>query len=413
MNKIELLAPAGDLEKLKWAIMYGADAVYIGGKNYSLRANASNFTIDEIEEGVNYAHKHNAKVYVTVNIIFHEEDVNGLIEYLKDLEKIGVDAIISSDPFIIDLLKENNINLDFHLSTQNNTLNKEVVKFYKKEGVKRVVLGRETSREDIKDIIDETNMPIEVFIHGAMCTCYSGKCMLSNYFTNRDSNRGGCAQVCRWTFDILDEHKNKINDDVDFSISPKDLSLLKYIPELIDMGVTSFKIEGRMKSIYYIATIIGVYRRVIDNYLNDKRRENLDIIKNNDKYYEKNDQIELYRCANRETTDQYFNSFPTYKEQYYGDREELTNQDFLGVVLGYDENEKEIILEQRNYFEVGDIINIFGPKKSAFNLKIAYIKDEDGNIIDAARHPKEILRIPSEIKASKNDLIRVNFFLDK
>ena len=413
MNKIELLAPAGDLEKLKWAIMYGADAVYIGGKDYSLRANATNFTIDEIKEGVMYAHKHNAKVYVTVNIIFHEEDIDGLVDYLKKLEEIGVDAIISSDPFIIDLLKENNINLEFHLSTQNNTLNKEVVKFYKKEKVKRVVLARETSKEDIKDIIDETNMEIEVFIHGAMCTCYSGKCMLSNYFTNRDSNRGGCAQVCRWTFDIFDETGNKINKITDFSISPKDLSLLKYIPELIDIGVTSFKIEGRMKSIYYIATLISVYRRVIDNYLNDKRRSKVNIINNSNKYYTKNDIIELYRCANRETTDQYFKSFPTYKEQYYGDREEVTNQDFLGVVLGYDDKTHEIIMQQRNFFKVGDTINIFGPKKGSFNIKVAYIKDEDGNMIDSARHPKEILKIPSDIKANKNDLIRINFFLDK
>ena len=270
MNKIELLAPAGDLEKLKWAIMYGADAVYLGGKKFSLRANATNFTIDEIKEGVKFAHEHNAKVYVTVNILFHEEDMTGLLEYLKELEDAKVDAIIVSDLFIIDLVKENNINLEIHISTQECTLNSEAVKFYKEEGVKRVVLARESSKKDIKNIMDETNMDIEVFVHGAMCTCYSGRCMLSNYMTNRDSNRGGCAQVCRWVFDLYDEYKTKISGDTEFAISPKDLSLLKYIPDLIDIGVTSLKIEGRMKSIYYIATLVSVYRRVIDKYLEDK-----------------------------------------------------------------------------------------------------------------------------------------------
>lgn len=398
MNKIELLAPAGDLEKLKWAILYGADAVYIGGKDFSLRANATNFTIEQIKEAVEYAHSHNAKVYVTVNIVFHEDDFKGLKKYLKDLEKVGVDAIIASDMFLIDYLKDNNINLEFHLSTQSCTLNTEDAKFFKNEGVKRVVLARECDKNTIQNIVNQ-NIDTEVFIHGAMCTCFSGRCYLSNYMTNRDSNRGGCAQVCRWTYDLYDEFKNKVSNDTEFAISPKDLSLLKYIPELIDMGVTSFKIEGRMKSIYYIATLVRIYRKVIDEYLNNKKNYK----------YDKKLEIELYRCANRETTDQYFNKFPTEKEQYYSDRQEDTNQDFLGVVLDYDKENKEIILEQRNYFKTGDIINIFGPKKESFDLKVEYIKDEDGNIIDTARHPKEILRIPSEKIVEKNDLIRVKF----
>lgn len=399
MNKIELLAPAGDLEKLKWAIMYGADAVYLGGKKFSLRANATNFTIDEIKEGVKFAHEHNAKVYVTVNILFHEEDMTGLLEYLKELEDAKVDAIIVSDLFIIDLVKENNINLEIHISTQECTLNSEAVKFYKEEGVKRVVLARESSKKDIKNIMDETNMDIEVFVHGAMCTCYSGRCMLSNYMTNRDSNRGGCAQVCRWVFDLYDEYKTKISGDTEFAISPKDLSLLKYIPDLIDIGVTSLKIEGRMKSIYYIATLVSVYRRVIDKYLEDKENYK----------YNKKDEIELYRCANRETLPQYFDKFPGVNEQYYIGREENTNQDFLGVVLDYDEENKEIIIEQRNYFSKGDVINIFGPKKEPFNIVVSYIKNSDNELVDAARHPKEILRIPCDKIVSKNDLLRVNF----
>ena len=398
MNKIELLAPAGDLEKLKWAIMYGADAVYIGGKNFSLRANATNFTMDEIKQGVEYAHNHNAKVYVTVNIVFHEDDYDGLLDYLKQLDKIGVDAIIASDIFILDLLKDNNINLEFHLSTQASTLNNETAKFYKNQGVKRVVLARECDKETIKSITKE-KIDTEVFIHGAMCTCFSGRCLLSNYMTNRDSNRGGCAQVCRWTFDLYDEFKKKVSDN-EFAISPKDLSLLKYIPDLIDMKVTSLKIEGRMKSIYYIATLVRIYRMVIDRYLSDK---------DNYKYDEKLEK-ELYRCANRETIDQYFNSFPTEKQQYYIGRDEPSNQDFLGVVLDYDKKNKEIILEERNFFKKGDIINIFGPNKESFNIEVEYIKNADGEIVDAARHPKEILRIPCNKEVEKNDLIRINFF---
>ena len=397
MNKVELLAPAGDLERLKWACLYGADAVYLGGEKYSLRANATNFKIDEINEGVKYAHERNVKVYVTVNIVFHEKELDGLISYLKDLEKCNVDAIISSDMFILDLLKENNINLEFHLSTQASCLNKEVVKFFQKEGVKRVVLARECSKNDIKNIIDETGIDTEVFIHGAMCMAYSGRCTLSNYMTNRDSNRGGCAQICRWVFDLYDE-KNKINDKIDFFFFLKDLSLLNYIPDLIDMGVKSFKIEGRMKSIYYVATLLSVYRRVIDSYYNGTYK------------YNKKDEIELYRCANRETLPQYYDKKPGVNEQYYIGRQENTNQDFLGVVLDYDEKNKEIIFEQRNFFKVGDEINIFGPKKQAFNLKVEYIKNENGEKVDAARHPQEILRIPCKIKVEKYDLMRINFF---
>lgn len=397
MNKIELLAPAGDYERLKWAILYGADAIYLGGKKYSLRANASNFSLNEIKKGVIYAHKHNVKVYVTVNIIFHQNDYKDLVSYLKKLEEYNVDAIISSDLFIIDLLKENNINLDFHLSTQNSTLNKEAVKFFKKEGVKRIVLARECSKEDIKDIIKETNMDIEVFIHGAMCMSYSGRCTLSNYMTNRDSNRGACAQICRWSFDLY-KNKRKINTDTDFSFSPKDLSMLKYIPDLIDINVKSLKIEGRMKSIYYIATIISVYRRVIDSYYNGTYK------------YNKNDELEVNRCSNRENTPQYFINKPTYKEQYFIGRQENTNQDFLGVVLSYDNKNKEIILEQRNYFKVGDKVNIFGPKLNPFSINIKYIKDINNNYINDAKHPQEIVKIPCDIKVSKYDIIRVDFF---
>ncbi len=398
-NKVELLAPAGSLEKLKWAIVYGANAVYIGGKNYSLRANSKNFTLKEIEEGVKFAHEHKAKLYVTVNIVFHNEDVNGLKDYLKKLSDIKVDAIIFSDPLIIDIVRENKINLEMHLSTQASVLNKDAALYYKNKGVKRIVLARETSKKDIKNIIDETNMEVECFIHGAMCSNVSGRCVLSNYFTLRDANRGGCCQVCRFNFDLYDDNKNKISTDENFSLAPKDLSLMDYIKDMMDIGVTSFKLEGRMRSIYYVSTTISVYRKLIDIYSNNKI----------DKEYIIRAKKILYRCANRDVAPQFFNKKPGEKEQYYSKRQEDSNQDFLGIVLDYDAFNKEAVIEQRNYFKPGDKVTIFGPDKKDYSFVITKIKDSDGNIIDAARHPKEIVRINCVKKVSKNDLMRVNF----
>ena len=396
MNRPELLAPAGDLERLKWALDYGADAVYLGGKEFSLRSNAKNFSLEEIKEGCEYAHERNKKVYVTVNILFHENDTNGLIEYLKHLEECKVDAIISSDLFILDLIKKENINIEFHLSTQKSSLNSEAVKFYLKNGVKRVVLARECSLEDMKSIKEKTNADMEVFIHGAMCMGYSGRCTLSNYFTNRDSNRGACAQICRWVFDLYDGDK-KVSNETKFSFAPKDQQLLLYIKELMEIGINSFKIEGRMKSVYYLATILSVYRKVIDGILDGTYK------------YDPVDEIILRRCANRESLPQYVKEFPGVNEQYYMDREEKTNQDFLGVVLGYDKETKEIILEERNYFSVGDKINIFGPGNRSIFLDVKYIKNEDNEFVENANNPREVLRIPCTTKVNVNDLIREDF----
>ncbi len=398
-KKIELLAPAGSLEKLKWAIDYGADAVYLGGVNYSLRANAKNFTLKEIKEGVNYAHKNNAKVYVTVNIVFHNDDVNGLEEYLKELDNIGVDAVIFSDPLVIDIANKNNLKLELHLSTQASVLNKDAVRYYIRQGVSRIVLARECSKEDIKNIINETGVEIECFIHGAMCTNVSGRCVLSNYFTNRDANRGGCCQVCRFNFNLYDDKKNKISMEDNFSIAPKDLSLVNYVKDMMDIGVSSFKLEGRMRSVYYIATIVSVYRNLIDMYSNNI---------NDEEYISRAKRI-LYRCANRDVAAQFFDKKPGAEEQYYGTRQEDSNQDFLGIVLDYDEEKKEAIIEQRNYFKPGDKITIFGPKKEDYSFIINKLTDEEGNNIDAARHPREIVRINCDIRVKKNDLMRVNF----
>lgn len=400
IKKPEILAPAGDLEKLKWAVLYGADAVYLGGVNYSLRANAKNFTIEEIKEGVMFAHGKNAKVYVTINIVFHDIDVVGLGNYLKKLYEIGVDAIIFSDPLVIDVRKKYAPLLPLHLSTQASVLNKDACMYYKKLGVTRIVLARECSKKDIQNIIAETNMEIETFIHGAMCTNISGRCVLSNYFTNRDANRGGCCQVCRFNFDLYDQNKNEISTNSNFSIAPKDLSLVKYIKDMIDIGISSFKLEGRMRSVYYISTLVRVYRKLVDLYCTN----NL-----NDSYINKAIKI-LYRCANREVAPQFFNKMPDYEEQYYSNkRQEDSNQDFLGVVLNYDDALKELIIEQRNYFKKGDKVMIFEPNGDDYFMKIKYVKDKTGNEIDVARHPKEIIRINCEKKISKYSIMCVNF----
>lgn len=388
---IELLAPAGDLERLKMAFLYGADACYIGGRDFSLRANAKNFSIAEIKEACSFAHKLDKKVYVTVNIVFHNADLEGLVDYLKDLENAKVDAIIVSDPLVISVLKENNINLEVHLSTQNSTTNSESVKYWMKKGVKRVVLAREVSGDEIKKIIDATGCDIEVFLHGAMCTCYSGRCVLSNYFTNRDSNRGGCAQVCRFVFD-LDKKR-----DTDFSIATKDLNLSKYIPDLIEMGVKSLKIEGRMRSTYYIATIISCYRKLIDAYYNNSFSDAL----------LEEMQKRLSRVSNRESTSQYFKGYVTEDDGYYIGREEPSNQDFLGLVVGYEDG--YVVLEERNYFKKGDEVFIFSPNGDEYNLSLEHIYDENLNEIEEANHPKQIVKIKFDKEIQKNSFMKVKF----
>ena len=390
---VELLAPAGDLERLKLAFHYGADACYIGGKDYSLRANAKNFSLIDIKEAVDFAHSLGKKVYVTVNIIFHNEDLDGLIRYLKELSKIKVDAVIVSDIAVVNIINENNIALEVHLSTQASTLNSYAASFWKKLNVKRIVLAREASKEDIKAIKEKTNLDLEVFIHGAMCTSFSGRCVLSNYATNRDSNRGGCAQVCRWMFDIN-------GSDNTFMMMPKDLNMAYYLKDLIDLGVNSFKVEGRMRSIYYVASIIMTYRELIDRIKsNTLTKKDLDY-----------SIAILNRTANRESAPQFFNGLPTYKEQYYNGRDEQSNQDFLGIVIDYDEEKEIAIIEQRNFFQKGDKVEFIGPNLETFTYEISKIYDEDDNLIDVARHPKMIVKIPLSVKLNKDDIMRIKVF---
>ena len=389
MKKIELLAPAGDLEKLKIAFLYGADAVYIGGTKYSLRANAKNFSLKEIEEAVLYAHNLKKKVYVTVNIILHNEDLDDLKEYLISLSEIGVDAIIASDLYVLDLIKREKINLEVHLSTQASVLNEYAAKFYQEYDVKRIVLAREASKEDIKKIKETTNLELECFIYGAMCTSMSGRCIMSNVLTNRDANRGGCAQVCRWTF--------KTNKDEVFSMSSKDLNLVNYMKEMIDIGVNSFKIEGRMRGIYYLATVILCYRRMIDKLLS-----NTLTIKDLDYYLKV-----LNRCANRESVPQFFQKLPSYDDQYYLGRKEESNQDFLGLVIDYDEKMHMATIEERNLFKKGDYVEFFGPNMETFTYQINKIYDIDDNIIECANHPRMIVKLKVLNKLKKDDMMRI------
>lgn len=392
-KRVELLAPAGDLERLKIALKYGADAVYVGGPLLNLRANAINFTIDELRDGIKFAHNLGKKVYVTVNIILHNKELDDVDNYLKILSDIDVDAIIISDPSIIEIAKKYNI--EIHLSTQQSTLNYEAVSFWKREGVTRIVLARECFREDIKKIIEKVDIEIETFIHGAMCAGYSGRCVMSNVLTNRDANRGGCSQICRWDFDLLDSDKNKIIGDKPFTFCSKDLSMIKYIPDMIDMGITSFKIEGRMRSAYYIATVVSVYRKIIDNYYN-----NID-----DFEYNRYESI-LDNCANRDSIVQFYDGNYDSSCSYYNGRIEVSNQDFLGIVLDYDKDSHIATVEERNYFKRGDRVEIFGPNK-IIDYIIGDIYDEDGNLIDVVRHPKQVVTLHIDDTIEADFMIRI------
>ena len=351
----------------------------------------------EINEATKYAHSINKKVYVTVNIVFHNEDIEGVKDYLRELKKAGVDAIIVSDPSVIDIVRDNNIDLKIHISTQASTLNYESVLFWKSRGVERVVLAREVSKEEIKEIIDLTSMEIETFVHGAMCSSYSGRCVLSNYFTNRDANRGGCAQICRWEFPLYDRNNNKIESSTKYTASSKDLMMASKVGEMIDIGIVSLKVEGRMRSNYYVATVINTYRNIIDDYYDNKLTDDRII------YYQKI----LDRVANREATVQFWDKLPTTHEQYYLGRSEVSNQDFLGIVTDYDEKRKIVTMTERNYFKTGDEVEIFGPNIKPFSFIMPDIYDIDDNLVNIGRHPGEILKFKLDKRVYPNDIIRI------
>ncbi|AST92674.1 MULTISPECIES: peptidase U32 family protein [Sutcliffiella] len=391
VKKPELLAPAGNLEKLKIAVRYGADAVFIGGQEYGLRSNADNFTFEEMAEGVQFASKYGAKIYVTTNIFAHNENIDGLEDYLRGIEKAGVHGIIVADPLIIETCRRVAPSIEVHLSTQQSLSNWKAVQFWKEEGLERVVLARETSAEEIREMKEKVDIEIETFIHGAMCIAYSGRCVLSNHMTARDSNRGGCCQSCRWDYDLYTidngtENPLYTEEDAPFAMSPKDLKLIESIPKMIELGIDSLKIEGRMKSIHYIATVVSVYRKVIDAYCADP--ENFVIQQEWLK--------ELDKCANRDTATAFFEGVPGYKEQMFGNHSKKTTFDFVGLVLDYDQETKMVTLQQRNYFKPGDEVEFFGPEIENFTQKVEKIWDEDGNELDAARHPLQIVKFKVE-----------------
>ena len=387
--KYELLLPAGDLNRLKVACLYGADAVYIGGYNYSLRANANNFSLEEIKEACEFAHNLNKKVYVTVNMIFHNEDLSGLDDYLKALDEIGIDSYIVSDFAVIEAIKRLNIKTPFFISTQKSITNLETIKFYKELGAYRVVLARECSREDIKFIKENIDTEIEVFIHGAMCTSYSGRCVMSNYVTKRDSNRGGCSQVCRFVFDNDTEYE--------YAFSSKDLNMLEYLPDMMNLGIESYKIEGRMKSMYYIATVANAYRTIMDKKIDGTLTED-DIL-----YYKK----VLNRVSNRENTDQFYNGIPHEEGQYFNGRQEVSNQDFLALVLDYNKETKIATVEQRNKFNVGDIVEVFGPNTKVNSFEIESILNDKDEYVFSASHAQEVVKIKIPFEVKKDDIIRI------
>lgn len=393
IKNVELLAPAGSLEKLKIAILYGADAVYFGGRKFSLRARANNFSLEDIKEACLFAHEHNAKVYVTMNIIPHNEDFEGLIEYLKYLEEVGVDAIITSSIYIIKTCIMVAPNIEVHLSTQLSSTNSMACEFFKKLGVKRVVLGREVSLEEMKLIKENSNISLEAFIHGGMCSSYSGRCMLSNYMVNRDANRGGCAHSCRWNYDLYNNDL-KINSYQYFHIGSKDLCAVQAIEEMIGIGIDSLKIEGRMKSDYYIATIVRTYRHLIDDILNNKTIDY--------DYYFK----ELAKAENRASSKGFLYGDVTIEEQLY-DRDETPTKEFVGIVKDYNRITKQCIIEQRNFFKIGDTLEFFGPQLKNTLYKVLSIKDIEGTDLDAARHPKQIMILSVDFEVSPNDMIRL------
>jgi U32 family peptidase len=387
VKKPELLAPAGNLEKLKIAVRYGADAVFIGGQEYGLRSNADNFTFEEMKEGVEFAKKYGAKIYVTTNIFAHNENIDGLEEYIKGLKGTGIHGIIVADPLIIETCRRIAPEIEVHISTQQSISNWGTVQFWKEEGAERVVLARETSAEEIREMKEKVDIEIETFVHGAMCIAYSGRCTLSNHMTARDSNRGGCCQSCRWDYDLyqLDgENEAPLFEEKDapFAMSPKDLNLIQSIPTMIELGIDSLKVEGRMKSIHYIATVISVYRKVIDTYCADPdhfviQQEWLD---------------ELDKCANRETAPAFFEGVPGYKEQMFGNHSKKTTFDFVGLVLDYNPETKMVTLQQRNHFKPGQEVEFFGPEIDNFTQVIDKVWDEDGVELDAARHPLQIVQ---------------------
>ena len=405
MNKIELLAPAGDLEKLKTALIYGADAVYFGGEMFSLRSAAGNLNIYEIKEGVEFAHNLGKRAYLTTNIFAHNEDVKPFMEYLEKIKDIPIDAFIVSDPGVLSMIKSVIPNAEIHLSTQANMTNYMTAKFWQSQGVSRIVLARELSFDEIRKIYDEigSQMEIEAFIHGAMCISYSGRCLLSNFMIERDANRGECAHPCRWKYQIVEEKRPGVYYPIEedergtYIMNSKDLCMIEHIPEIIKSGITSLKIEGRMKSMFYVATVVRAYRKAIDSYLADP-----------DNYKFDNTWLEeLNKASNREFTTGFYFDKPDNEDQNYVTNAYSREYDFLGVVREYDESTSMALVEQRNKINVGDEIEVFGPGIEYFTMKVEKMLDaETGEAVESAPHAQQMINIEMNFPVNKDFLLR-------
>ncbi|MCI7248745.1 MAG: U32 family peptidase [Clostridiales bacterium] len=404
MNKIELLAPAGDLEKLKIAVEYGADAVYFGGEMFSLRAGAGNLTIPEIEEGVEYAHSKGAKCHMAMNIFAHNEDIEPLRRYLESIRHIPIDAFIVSDPGVITVLKDVIPDAELHISTQANMTNYVTANFWYNMGVKRLVLARELTLGEIREIRQRIpeDMDLESFVHGAMCISYSGRCLLSNYMIDRDANRGMCAHPCRWKYKLVEEKRPGEYYPVEednrgtYIMNSKDLCMLEHLPDLIDAGVSSFKIEGRMKSVFYVATVVSAYRKAIDSYMADPENYSFDY-----SWYN-----EMLKASHREFTTGFYYDKPTNEDQNYQTSAYTREYSFTGKVLSYDTDSSIAVVEQRNKMNLGDTIEVFGPDIDYFEQKLTVLLDEDDNPIESAPHPQQILHIKMNKPVKPNYILR-------
>ncbi len=390
-NNIELLAPAGNLESLKIAVLYGADAVYMGGHHYGLRAKARNFTVEQMQEGIDFAHEHGKKVYITANIIAHNDDFEGMPEYFKEIEQMGADAIIVADPGVFSVAKETLPNMEIHLSTQANNTNAHSALFWAKQGIERIVVARELSFKEIKEIREKLpeNVTIEAFVHGAMCISYSGRCLMSNYLSDRDANKGECSHPCRWQYNVVEQTRPGEYMPVEetergtFIYNSRDLCMIEFIPELIESGITSLKIEGRMKTAFYAGTVIKAYREAIDTYLRSP-----------EEYEQKKPYFleEVSKASHREYTTGFYNGKTTSKDQTYTHNAYIRNYDFAGMIIDFNEETSMVTVEQRRKFSIGDHIEVMPQNEPSYRIEVTQMWDEEGNQVESAPHPKQKIK---------------------
>jgi U32 family peptidase len=402
LRKIELLSPAGNLEKLKIAILYGADAVYCGGHNYGLREGADNFSLQELAEGTEFVHQHKARVYITVNMIPHNADLIGLDRYLKELAEIKVDGLIVSDPGVINIIMEAEIKIPLHLSTQANAVNWSSIRFWAGQGISRIILARELSGDEIKEIRRKTDISLEMFIHGSMCISYSGRCLLSNYMVGRDANMGKCAHSCRWKYYLMEEKRPGEyypvfeDDQGTYIMNSRDLCLIEHLSDVIETGVDSLKIEGRMKSLHYVAVVTSVYRQALDSYYADPG-----VYKCKPEWLN-----ELKKVSHRDYTEGFFFSPPGPEAHNYESSRYRRTYDFMGIVRDYLTDSQEAVVEVRHKFFQGDFLEIICPDQEAFTVKLNYIINEAGERVCEAPHPRELIRIPVDRPVKPYCLVR-------